>query len=173
MQLMRNQRNSTRKWQIPTKNGHFVALHLLLITIKFFCVSNSYLNVTVDRFSHQPDRKLRLGRDFFDLGKRLSFLLESAIKISWHPHHPIPLLRLWVSEWESTRMKRERLLELCSAQMIITARQIMSSCKERMILLFNSTSLQGDGHFVEKFFNFERRVIRGLSTLRLWGAKIE
>ena len=38
---------------------------------------------------------------------------ERGIRISWHPHHPIYPLRLWVSEWESTRMKRERILQLC------------------------------------------------------------
>ena len=36
--------------------------------------------------------------------------------LSWHPHPTICLLRWWVSEWESTHMKRERLLELCSGQ---------------------------------------------------------
>ena len=73
-------------------------------------------------------------------------------------------------------MKRERLLESClglwkrdrgvqinkqhiqeSEQMIATEGQIMSSCKGRMIHLFHSTILQGDCHFVEEFFNFERR----------------
>jgi hypothetical protein len=34
----------------------------------------------------------------------------------------------------------------------------MSSCKERMNLLFNPTILQGDCHFVEEFFNFESRM---------------
>ena len=37
--------------------------------------------------------------------------------------------------------------------------QIMSSCKGRMILMFNWTILQGDCHFVEEFFNFEPRRI--------------
>ena len=36
--------------------------------------------------------------------------------LSWHPHYAICLLRWWVSEWESTRMKWERLLGLCSGQ---------------------------------------------------------
>ena len=37
----------------------------------------------------------------------------SAIKISWHPHPTICLLRWWVSEWESTSIWRVRLLESC------------------------------------------------------------
>ena len=45
-----------------------------------------------------------------------------------------------------------------SEQIIITEGQIMSSSKERRILLFNSTVLQGDCHFVEEFFNFEPRI---------------
>ena len=103
---------------------------------------------------------------------------ERGIKISWHPHPTICLLRWWVSEWESTSIRRERLLDSClglwkrdrgvqmnrqniqdSEPMISTGGQIMSYCKERMILLFNSTILQGDCHFVEEFFNFERRRI--------------
>ena len=43
--------------------------------------------------------------------------------------------------------------------MITTEGQIMSSGKRRMILLFNWTILQGDGHCLEEFFNFERRRI--------------
>ena len=73
-------------------------------------------------------------------------------------------------------MRRERLLDSClglckrdrgvqvnrrnvqeSEQMITSEGQIMSSGKGRMILLFNSTILQRDCHFVEEFFNFERR----------------
>ena len=42
--------------------------------------------------------------------------------------------------------------------MISTEGQIMSSCKGRMILLFNSTILQGDCHIVEEFLNFQRRI---------------
>ena len=41
--------------------------------------------------------------------------------------------------------------------MITNEGQIMSSCKGRMIRLFNSTILQEHCHFVEEFFNFERR----------------
>ena len=48
----------------------------------------------------------------FDLGKRLSFVFESAIKISCHPLHPIYPLRQWVLEWERTSIRRECLLEL-------------------------------------------------------------
>ena len=36
--------------------------------------------------------------------------------LSWHQHYPICLLRWWVSECESTRMKREGHKELCLAQ---------------------------------------------------------
>ena len=43
--------------------------------------------------------------------------------------------------------------------MTTTGGQIMSSGKERMILLFNSTTLQRDCHFMEEFCNFERRRI--------------
>ena len=105
-------------------------------------------------------------------------VVEQGIKILWHPHPTICLLRWWVSEWESTSIRRERLLELClglwkrdreaqmniqniqeSEPMITTEGQIMSSGKGRIILLFNSTILQGDCHFVEEFFNFEWRRI--------------
>ena len=44
-----------------------------------------------------------------------------------------------------------------SEPMITNEGQIMSSCKGRMIRLFFSTILQEDCHFVEEFFNFERR----------------
>ena len=46
-----------------------------------------------------------------------------------------------------------------SEQMITTEGQITPSCKGRMILLFNSTILQRDCHFVKEFFNFKRRPI--------------
>jgi hypothetical protein len=52
-----------------------------------------------------------------------------------------------------------------SEQMITTEGQIMSSCKEIMILLFNSTILQGDCHFVKEFFHFERRTENNQSQL--------
>ena len=42
--------------------------------------------------------------------------------------------------------------------MISSEGQIMSSCKGRMILRFNSTVLRGDCHFGEKSFNFEPRI---------------
>ena len=44
-----------------------------------------------------------------------------------------------------------------SEQMITTEGHIISSCKERIILLFNWIILQGDYHFMKEFFNFERR----------------
>ena len=36
--------------------------------------------------------------------------------MSWHPHYAICTLRWWVSEWESTSIRRERLLEMCLEQ---------------------------------------------------------
>ena len=45
-----------------------------------------------------------------------------------------------------------------SGQIMRTERSISSVGEERMILLFNSTILQEDCHFVEKFFNFEPRI---------------
>ena len=93
------------------------------------------------------------------------------------PNH-VPIEVVSVRVRESTSIGRERLLELCfglwkrdrgvqinrqniqeSEQMITTEGQIMSSCNGRMIRLFNSTMLQGDCHFVEAFFNLERRRI--------------
>ena len=53
-------------------------------------------------------------------------------------------------------MNRQNIQE--SEQMITTKGQIMSACKKRMILLFNSTILQRDCCFVEEFCNFERRI---------------
>ena len=53
-----------------------------------------------------------------------------------------------------------------SEQMITTEEQIMSSCKGRMIFLFNSTILQGDRHFMEEFFSFERRRINNDQSQR-------
>ena len=41
----------------------------------------------------------------------------------------------------------------------------MSSCKGRMILLFNWTILQGDCHFVEEFYYFERQTENNQSKL--------
>ena len=51
--------------------------------------------------------------------------------------------------------------------MITTEGQIMSSCKGRMILLFNSTLVQGDCHFVEGLFNVERRRINNAQSQHL------
>ena len=44
--------------------------------------------------------------------------------------------------------------------------EIMLSCKERIILLFNSTILQGEYHFVEEVFNFERERINNDQSQR-------
>ena len=112
-------------------------------------------------------------------------VVEQEIKISWHPHPTICLLRWWVLEWESTSMKRERLLESCiglwkrdrdvqinrqdiqeTEQMITTEEQIMSSRKERIILLLNWTILQWDCRFVEELFDFERRRINNDQSQR-------
>jgi hypothetical protein len=51
----------------------------------------------------------------------------------------------------------DRQISLKSEQMLRTERSIRSVGKERMILLFHSTILQGDCHFVKEFVNFERR----------------
>ena len=45
-----------------------------------------------------------------------------------------------------------------SQQIMRTQRSISSVGNERLILLFNSTILQADCHFVEEFFNFEPRM---------------
>ena len=50
--------------------------------------------------------------------------------------------------------------------MITTEGRIMSSCRGRMILLFNWTIFQGDCHFVEEFFDFERRRINNDQSQR-------
>ena len=42
--------------------------------------------------------------------------------------------------------------------MLRTEGSIRSVSKGRMIILFNSSTLQRDCHFVEEFFNFERRI---------------
>ena len=62
------------------------------------------------------------------------------------------------------RWKRDRDAQLNkqniqeSSQMLRTERSIRSVSNGRMIILFNSSTLQRDCHFVEKFFNFERRI---------------
>ena len=61
-------------------------------------------------------------------------------------------------------MNRQNTLE--SEQMITTEGQIMSFCKERLILLFKSTILRGDCHSLEEFFNFERRRINSDQSQR-------
>ena len=42
--------------------------------------------------------------------------------------------------------------------MLRTERSIKSVSKGRMTILFNSATLQRDWHFVEEFFNLERRI---------------
>ena len=55
--------------------------------------------------------------------------------------------------------------------MIATEGQIMSSGKGRMIVLFNSTMLQGDCSFVEEFFHFEKRITNNPSENSHSGAE--
>ena len=47
------------------------------------------------------------GRSLTLLGFRVAPSTWVWIKISWHPHATICLLRWWVSEWESTSIMRE------------------------------------------------------------------
>ena len=61
-------------------------------------------------------------------------------------------------------MNRQYIQE--SEQMITTEGQIMSSSKRKIILLFSSTILQGDCHFVKEFFDFERRQINNDQSQR-------
>jgi hypothetical protein len=50
-------------------------------------------------------------------------------------------------------------------QMWRTEPSMKSVGKERMISLFNSTILQGDCHFVEQVFDFERRIKNDLPNV--------
>ena len=54
-------------------------------------------------------------------------------------------------------LEMNRQTSLKSEQVLETECLIRSAGKERIILLFHSTILQGDCHFVEEFANFERR----------------
>ena len=116
MQLMRNQRNSTRTGQLLNKGSKCRGITSVFSVRFIFCVSNSWSTVISERFSSHPDRKLRFSLDYFWSRQKTSINWVSAIKISWHPHHPIYPLRWWVSEWDSTRIERERLLVLCFGQ---------------------------------------------------------
>ena len=61
-----------------------------------------------------------------------------------------------VELWKRDRdVQQNRQYGQKSEQMITIKGPIMSSCKGSLILLFNSTILQGDCHFVEEVFNFE------------------
>ena len=55
-------------------------------------------------------------------------------------------------------MGMDRQISLAREQMLRTERSIRSVGKGRMIVLFNSSTLQIDCHFLEEFFNFERRI---------------
>ena len=64
-----------------------------------------------------------------------------------------------VERWKRDRdaqMNRQNTQE--SSQMMRTERSIRSLREGRMIILFNSSRLQRDCHFVEPFFDFERRI---------------
>jgi hypothetical protein len=63
---------------------------------------------------------------------------------------PNGAVKMWKIDSDA-QMIRQSMQE--SEQMIKTEGQTILSGEERMILLFNSTILQGDCHFVEKFFN--------------------
>ena len=115
-QLMRNQRKSTRTGQLYKKGSIFHGSILFRASGHIFWVSNSYLTVISERFSSHPDGKLWFSWDFFWSRLKTSINQASAIKISWHQHHPIYPLRLWVPELESTSIERECLRVLCFGQ---------------------------------------------------------
>ena len=72
-------------------------------------------------------------------------------------------LGLWKRD-RGIQSNRQNIQE--SEQMTTTEGQIMSSGKRSMILLFNWTILRGDCHFVEEFFEFERRRINNEQSQR-------
>ena len=59
-----------------------------------------------------------------------------------------------------------RQISLDSEQILRTEPSMKSIGKERMIILFHSTIIQGDGHIVKEFFNFERRRINNDQSQR-------
>ena len=68
---------------------------------------------------------------------------------------PKGAVELWQRDRDA-QMIRQNIQE--PEQMIKSERQIISSGRERTILLSNSTILQGHCHFVEEFFNFETHI---------------
>ena len=57
-----------------------------------------------------------------------------------------------------TKGEMNRQISVESEQMLRTERPIRSVSEGRMIILFNSSTLQRGSHFVEEFFNIERRI---------------
>ena len=76
-----------------TRDQYFMAPYPFTYQDIFFCVSNSSLTVISERFYYRPDRKFRLSWDYFSLRQKTSISQATAIKISWHPHPTISLLR--------------------------------------------------------------------------------
>ena len=82
-----------------------------------------------------------------------------CVRVREHPHEertPSGVVPWAVEERQSVQINKQYSQE--SEQMITTEGQLVSSDKGSMILLFNSTILQGDCHFVVDFFNFEQRI---------------
>ena len=109
------QGSSTKFKEIQQENNTFTARdrycmapHLFSHQNNFFSVSNACLIVIIHHFSYHPDRKLRLTWDFFWISAKDFFsVYQSAIKISWHPHHPIYPLRLLMCQSERAPAFRE------------------------------------------------------------------
>ena len=116
LQLMRNQAKSTRTGQLYKKGSTFRWTTLFSITIHFFV---SPIRVSLFSLTVSPGNQIEncgSVETFFGSRQKTSAVYQSAMKISWHPHHPIYPLRLWVSELESTSIERERSLVLCFGQ---------------------------------------------------------
>ena len=71
-----------------------------------------------------------------------------------YKHLMRPLLSMEVAAelWKKDRDAQMNQPNIQETEKIISAR------KGKLIMLFNSTILQGDCHLVEEFFNFERRI---------------
>ena len=79
----------------------------------FFCVSNSCSIVISERSSYHLDRKISCLETFLDQDKRL--LGGSRVQSRSRGTRTMPYAN-WCSECQSTRMKGERLLQLCLGQ---------------------------------------------------------
>ena len=103
-----------------------------------------------------------------------------SVRVSDHPHQEIDTAGI---VRQSERMKEveggrrasgncaieeemNKQISLETEQMRKIERSIRSFDKERMTLMFNSTILQGDCHFVEKAFSFEPRRINNDQSQR-------